>query len=384
MIFKNQSLKTISVLLLLFFATYITATAQNTTAAAPSAADAFQLVRYVMLTIAVLLLIVIAVLGKGINAAGGLYLDKLMNSPKNKVPFILLPLIASSTLLNAANIQGVLLFSTAGIPSDIYWLGSFIFLEFIVVLVLFNLMYKLMSNATAENKEAAAIAKKKVPTIFQKLNETVAIEEEDSLDLMHNYDGIRELDNKVPSWWAFAFYAGIVFAGVYLYRTFVTETIPSQYVELAKANEVAEEQKLVYLSKAANNVDENKIVMADEAGIAQGAILYAKNCVACHGDKGQGGVGPNLVDNYWVHKGSLEGIFYSIKYGWPEKGMISWKENFSPAQMVQLTSYVKTLVGTKPEGAKEPQGELYLEENNIDAALPDSLTRDSTGTVATK
>ena len=115
--------------------------------------------------------------------------------------------------------------------------------------------------------------------------------------------------------------------------------------------------------------------------IAQGAAVYAQNCVACHGDKGQGGVGPNLTDDYWLHKGGIKEIFYSIKYGWQEKGMKSWKDDFSPIQIAQLTSFVKTLHGTNPPMPKAQQGELYTEDTtktmNADStkAVTDSVKK---------
>jgi cytochrome c oxidase cbb3-type subunit 3 len=112
--------------------------------------------------------------------------------------------------------------------------------------------------------------------------------------------------------------------------------------------------------------------MMGAAEITEGATLYSKNCIACHGDKGQGGVGPNLTDDYWIHKGGIRDIFYTIKYGWAEKGMKSWKEDFSPVQIAQLASFVKTLHGTNPPAPKEKQGELYTEN--------DATPSDSTAT----
>jgi cytochrome c oxidase cbb3-type subunit 3 len=66
-----------------------------------------------------------------------------------------------------------------------------------------------------------------------------------------------------------------------------------------------------------------------------------------------------LTDDYWIHGGGIGDVFKSIKYGWVEKGMRSWKDDFSPVQMAQLASYVKSLKGTNPPNAKEAQGDLY-------------------------
>src|SRR5690606_21981681 len=89
---------------------------------------------------------------------------------------------------------------------------------------------------------------------------------------------------------------------------------------------------------------------------------FTKNCVACHAaDGGGNAVGPNLADPYWLHGGSLKDIFKSIKYGWKDKGMKSWKDDFSPKQIAQLASFVKSLQGTTPTAPKEKQGDLYIE-----------------------
>jgi len=117
------------------------------------------------------------------------------------------------------------------------------------------------------------------------------------------------------------------------------------------------------MKKSANNVDETTVkLLSDNANLAVGKDLFMASCTACHGKLGEGTVGPNLTDDYWLHGGGLKDVFKSIKYGWPDKGMKSWKEDFSPMQIAQLTSYIKTLKGTNPPKAKEKQGDLYTEE----------------------
>ena len=95
------------------------------------------------------------------------------------------------------------------------------------------------------------------------------------------------------------------------------------------------------------------------------------SCVPCHGRLGEGIVGPNLTDEYWIHGGRIKEIFKSIKYGWIEKGMKSWKEEMSSLQLSQVTSYIKTLRGTNPANPKANQGELEIEK--LSALISDSI-----------
>ncbi len=338
---------------------------------------------YVLASVIVLFVFIIFVMSNAIKIAGKSYSDKIKQArieSSKKLPLVIFFSLLSTSLF-AQTTEG------ATKPNvfdniDLYLLGTVVFLLFIVVLVLVRTLFILMGIKKTE--EAAALnpdgSPSKVRTWFQKFNETVPIEDEASLDMSHDYDGIRELDNKIPSWWTWAFFSFVLFSVVYLYRMFISETLPDQFTELAKANEIAEVQKAAYLKKGANNVDETNVVMLSDAEIGEGAALYAKNCIACHGDKGQGGVGPNLTDEYWIHKGGIKDIFYSIKYGWQEKGMKPWKDDFSPSQIAQLSSYIRTLKGTNPPAPKEKQGELYTEEASAPVADSSSTTKTDTKT----
>lgn len=335
------------------------------------------LMRYVLGGVIVLLVIIVAVLSNAIRIAGSSFQQKLRNekdAAKKVMSLTLLFSLVSSTMFAQTATDQAATGNSFG-NWDVYLFVGIVLLLFIVILVLVRTLFVLMGikRTAAVNADGT---KAKVRTWFQKFNETVPIEDEDSLDMSHNYDGIRELDNKVPSWWNWAFMAGVFFSIIYLYRMFISETLPNQFQELAQANEVAATEKLAWLKKGANNVDENNVKMLGAAEMADGAVLYAKNCVACHGDKGQGGVGPNLTDDYWIHKGGIKDIFYTIKYGWAEKGMKSWKEDFSPVQIAQISSFVKSLHGTNPPGAKDKQGELYTEE--VTTAAPADSTAKAT------
>ena len=181
-------------------------------------------------------------------------------------------------------------------------------------------------------------------------------------DTGHDYDGIRELDNRLPPWWLYGFIGCIVFALVYMYRFEVVHTAPSTIQEYEIAMADAAKEKEEYLKHAASKVDENSVVLlTDASALGEGKKLFGASCSPCHGAEAQGVVGPNLTDDYWLHEGGVKDVFKIIKYGVPEKGMKSWNDDFSPVQIAQISSYIKSLHGTKPTNAKEPQGEVYKE-----------------------
>jgi cytochrome c oxidase cbb3-type subunit 3 len=244
-----------------------------------------------------------------------------------------------------------------------YMITSVIGLEILVILyLLYNVNVLLKKDAVAA--EAAAEARVVKPAFsfakwWTKVNRFRPVEQEADLDMGHDYDGIRELDNKLPPWWKYGFYATMVFAVVYLWRYHVSHSAPLPAEEYQIAVQQAEVDKAAYLKLAANSVDENTVtLLTAPADLAAGKTVFQTVCFACHGMNGEGSVGPNLTDNYWLHGGSIQEVFKTIKYGWPDKGMKSWKDDYSPAQIAQIASYVKSLVGTNPPNPKAPQGTL--------------------------
>jgi cytochrome c oxidase cbb3-type subunit 3 len=226
---------------------------------------------------------------------------------------------------------------------------------------IYNLRLLIRKEKVSTAAASAETTKKSKESLWSKLNNFRPAEQEADITLHHEYDGIRELDNRLPPWWLYGFYICIVFAAVYLWRYHVSHSAPSSKEEYELAVTKAAAEKEAYLAKAANKVDENTVVMLDAGGIAAGQAAFQTNCAACHGRQGEGGVGPNLTDEYWLHGGKINDIFKTIKYGVPEKGMRAWNEDMSPVQLAQLSSYIKSLAGTKPPNAKEQQGELYKE-----------------------
>jgi cytochrome c oxidase cbb3-type subunit 3 len=191
------------------------------------------------------------------------------------------------------------------------------------------------------------------------------------------HDGIYELDNPPPPWFMFLFYGTILFAVIYFVRFTVTGSGPTQAEEYVAEMQAAETEKEEALASEDQSVDETTVVaLTDGVAIEAGKKIYTQNCKVCHGDRGKGmdGNGPNLTDEYWKHGGGAKNIFKTIKYGVVEKGMLAWDGNLTPKMMQEVTSYIVSLEGSSPEGAKAPEGEKWIPEEEPEAEATDDAT----------
>lgn len=257
-----------------------------------------------------------------------------------------------------------------------YFMVSMIGLEVIVVILLLGVLRNYTRNElnVSMEPEAKAAPAKAERTLMDVLNASVELDKEQEIMLDHDYDGIKELDNNLPPWWKYGFYFTILCAFIYLVHYHISGTGDLQTVEYNKEMAAAKLQVEEFMRTSANNVDETSVKYLSEAADQEaGKQIYMANCVACHGKAGEGNtVGPNLTDNYWLHGGGIADIFKTVKYGWPDKGMKSWKEDFSPMQIAQVSSYIKSLVGTNPPNAKAAQGDLFTEGGAAAPAASDS------------
>ncbi len=186
---------------------------------------------------------------------------------------------------------------------------------------------------------------------------------EKDMVLEHTYDGIAELDNPTPPWFMGLFYGTIGIAVVYMLVFHVFKVGDLQLKEYSDEVAIAEVKREAYIAKVAGNINENTVAFVrDTKALDEGKGLYTQHCVACHGAEGQGGVGPNLTDDYWLHGNTIKDVYRTVSEGVTEKGMLSWKRQLNPLQMQQVSSYVLSLHGSSPPNPKEPQGDKKTEE----------------------
>ena len=172
--------------------------------------------------------------------------------------------------------------------------------------------------------------------------------------VVHVYDDIEEEDNHLPNWWLFILYATIVFGFVYwfVYHTADLRPTPAEAYQ-------AEVEKLVAARIAANPASPEAIraLTRDPEAVAAGAEVFRTTCAACHGQQGEGIIGPNLTDAYWIHGADPETIYNGVMNGYLEKGMPAWGPILGPERALRATAYVLTLQGKNVPG-KAPQGDL--------------------------
>lgn len=175
--------------------------------------------------------------------------------------------------------------------------------------------------------------------------------------LNHEYDGIKEYDNPLPNWWLATFYGAIVFSIFYFgYYHLGDGPSPEKELEddMAAIRQVRELQQ-----KAAPPLSESDLlaVYGDSSKRQAGGEVYGEKCASCHGAHGEGMIGPNLTDKFWIHgNGSALAIFQTVSEGVPDKGMPPWKVLLGKEELQNVVAYVKSLKGTHPANAKAPQG----------------------------
>lgn len=195
--------------------------------------------------------------------------------------------------------------------------------------------------------------------LFNSLNKRPSIDEEEKLLLDHDFDGIKELNNKIPPWFITIFYASIIWAVIYMVNFHILGSGNVQEEEYEQEVQIAA-LEMEILNKTGALIDEESVAQLDDAAaLSNGKNIFIKNCAACHGQGGEGLVGPNLTDDYWIHGNTIKDLFKVVKYGVPQKGMISWQGQLDPTQMQEVSSYVLTLRGTNPPNQKDPEGKLY-------------------------
>jgi cytochrome c oxidase cbb3-type subunit 3 len=364
------------------------ATTASTAASTPPSSPYTTPLFYALCFVAILLLVFILQLAKVLSTVARNYKrgDKsLWDSTRIIILLIALSAMSNQQSFAAAPLapaapesQPMLNFLHDGFGSNaINSLAFIIFFELLAVVYLMRLVKLFTSKEpeweSAKTEEIASITS----PLWDKLNSSVSISEEQAIMTDHEYDGIRELDNSLPPWWKYGFYLTIVWAFGYMlyYHISTGPSSEQEYRAQMKQAELAIEE---YRKNAKNLVDETNVtILTEAADINAGKAIFGQYCAVCHAADGGGIVGPNLTDNYWLHGSDIKSMFNTIKYGVQGKGMKSWQQELSPVMMAQVASFITTLNGTTPASPKAPEGKTEGETNTqpTDTTKTDSISK---------
>lgn len=177
----------------------------------------------------------------------------------------------------------------------------------------------------------------------------------------HIYDGIEELDHPTPNWFQALFYITIIFGVGYFFHYNLGEgpSLLREYErdQMAENYAIYEHQSKVGAPKELSE-EELTAFLKDVEKQKTGQAVFQAKCASCHGAQGQGGIGPNLTDDYWLHGNKMTQVLATISKGVPDKGMPPWGAMMSAAEIQDVTVFIRKIAGSRPAGAKAPQGEL--------------------------
>ena len=177
----------------------------------------------------------------------------------------------------------------------------------------------------------------------------------------HKYDGIQEYDNPMPGWWLWLLWATVIFSVIYILGIHAFDFVDTYEDDLAQGQAELETRRAAFAeTQPIFEADEATLAtyVGDATRVEAGAANFATTCAPCHGPEGQGGIGPNLTDAYWIHGNANTDIFNVISKGVIEKGMAPWENVFSPEQRAEMVAFIQSIQGTNPPNAKAPEGEL--------------------------
>ena len=373
-----RSIKILCARVLLFFVTICwsgSIAAQEINNVAPTSVPGYNLARILMVIIALVLAFVIYGMGQVLTTLAKQAMDKISKNSK-VLPIVLL--IGSAVFTQVSFAQEIPVANVVqkaanygGMDSTSFWaLAAIILLEVAVIGFILFSIGRIQAELAPEKQPAKPLKIKEWWKALDKklFTKAIAVEEEQDILLDHDYDGIRELDNSLPPWWKYGFIITVLIAVAYLLHFHVLGSGKNPTQEYQEELVMAEESKLIYEAKNKDKIDESNLQMPQLGGLEAGKKIYNALCWTCHGKAGEGGAGPNLTDDYWLHKGSLTDIYLSIKHGYPEKGMQAWEKQYSPKEINNIAGYIKTLRGTNPPGARPAQGDLFV-ENSSDSSL---------------
>ncbi|UJR79457.1 c-type cytochrome [Sandaracinus amylolyticus] len=172
-------------------------------------------------------------------------------------------------------------------------------------------------------------------------------------EIVHEYDGILEADNRLPNWWLATFFGAIAFGALYWFAYESWHFAQSPREQYTAAMEAAAE--------AGGEVSDEMLglIAENDQRVSDGRNTFASNCAACHGQRGEGQIGPNLTDANWIHGGAPTSLYTTVRNGVPSAGMPAWGPVLGERTVQSVVAYLMSIRDTNVPG-REPQGDVWV------------------------
>lgn len=199
----------------------------------------------------------------------------------------------------------------------------------------------------------------------------------------HEWDGIKELNNPLPRWWLWTFYATIVFAIGYTIAFPAWPLISSATTGLLGYSSRADLSAELAAAKAAQGDLLEAVAATPVADIlkddnlarfarAGGKSLFKVYCSQCHGTGATGAVGyPNLNDDEWIWGGTIEQIDATVRHGTRSPTDAETRDSampdfgadamLTPEQIGQVAKQVASLSGVEGGEASAEGAQLFAD-----------------------
>ncbi|MEM1449580.1 MAG: cbb3-type cytochrome c oxidase N-terminal domain-containing protein [Planctomycetota bacterium] len=176
----------------------------------------------------------------------------------------------------------------------------------------------------------------------------------------HVYDGIQEYDNPLPGWWTLLFYLTAIYAGGYLFVSWVRPEWTDSNLRYEAAMTKQLQKQFAELGELQPDSATIMTFLDDpelEKWLRLGGAIFQTNCVSCHGRDGAGVSGPNLTDDSYKLVKTIEDIASTITKGSVSAGMPAWNNRLLTNEIVLVSAYVASLRGQNLPG-REAEGDV--------------------------
>jgi len=171
-------------------------------------------------------------------------------------------------------------------------------------------------------------------------------------------DGIEVRDAPVPRWSRWLFLILVLFAPAYFF--FYHNGAEGRSLVDQYDRELAENLQLQFAEIGELQANREAVVefLYKPTWLQIGKVVYKSNCASCHGQEGEGQIGPNLTDNRYKNIRDIEDILRIVQKGANAGAMPAWEERLSTNEIVLVASYAASLRGNEVDGGKAGEGKI--------------------------